>query len=83
MSPIAVTGPPWKCPFGDGVLPELSKCFGKDFIKEINEVIIGPTTAKYAEEKMEMPTENGNLGMVILNAICSSSNIRFPHDFSL
>lgn len=73
------------CPFGHGVLPDLRKRFGMDFINEINEVVISQSkpTPEHADEKKEKPSENGNLGTMILDATCSPSNIRFPQDFSL
>ena len=74
-----------KCPFGHGVLPELRKRFGMDFINEINEVVVrnAKPTAEHADDKREEPSAGGNLGTMILDATCSPSNIRFPQDFSL
>lgn len=74
-----------KCPFGHGVLPELRKRFGMDFINKINEVVISRAkpTPEHAGDAKEKPSEKGNLGTMILDATCSPSNIRFPQDFSL
>ena len=74
-----------KCPFGHGVLPELRKRFGMDFINEVNEVVVknAKPTPEHADDKEEKPTSNGNLGTMILDATCSPSNIRYPQDFSL
>jgi hypothetical protein len=74
-----------KCPFGQGVLPELRKRFGMDFINKINEVVISRAkpTPEQTDDAKEKPSENGNLGTMILDATCSPSNIRFPQDFSL
>ena len=74
-----------KCPFGHGVLPELRKRFGMDFINKINEVVVkgAKPTPEHVDEKEEKPSANGNLGTMILDATCSPSNIRFPQDFSL
>ena len=74
-----------KCPFGHGVLPELRKRFGMDFINKINEVVISRArpTPEHTDDAKEKPSENGNLGTMILDATCSPSNIRFPQDFSL
>ena len=74
-----------KCPFGHGVLPELRKRFGMDFINGINEIVVrnAKPTPEHADDKEEMPSANGNLGTMILDATCSPSNIRYPQDFSL
>ena len=74
-----------KCPFGHGVLPELRKRFGMDFINKINEVVVkgAKPTPEHVDEKEEKPSANWNLGTMILDATCSPSNIRFPQDFSL
>lgn len=74
-----------KCPFGHGVLPELRKRFGMDFINEVNEVVVrnARPTPEHADDREERPAVNGNLGTMILDATCSPSNIRHPQDFSL
>ena len=74
-----------KCPFGHGVLPELRKRFGMDFINEVNEVVVrnAKPTPEHENDKEEKPSANGNLGTMILDATCSPSNIRYPQDFSL
>lgn len=74
-----------ECPFKRGVLSELRKRFSMDFINEINELILknAKPTPEHANDKPEEPSENGNLGTMILDATCSPSNIRFPQDFSL
>ena len=74
-----------KCPFGHGVLPELRKRFGMDFINEVNEVVVrnARPTPEHADDREERPAANGNLGTMILDATCSPSNIRHPQDFSL
>ena len=59
-----------KCLFGHGVLPELRKRFGMDFINTINEVVISrakPTPEHTADAK-EKPSENGNLGSLKLES---------------
>ena len=74
-----------RCPFKHGVLPELRKRFGMDFLVAVNETILKQArpTPEHAGEKEEKPSANGNLGTAILDATCSPSNIRFPQDFSL
>ena len=74
-----------KCPFGHGVLPELRKRFGMDFLVAVNETILknAKPTPEHAGKKEEKPSPNGNLGTMILDATCSPSNIRYPQDFSL
>ena len=74
-----------KCPFKHGVLPELRKRFGMDFIVAVNETILknAKPTPEHAGKKEERPSPNGNLGTMILDATCSPSNIRYPQDFSL
>ena len=74
-----------KCPFGHGVLPELRKRFGMDFINGINEVVVrnARPPPEHADDREETPSANGNLGTMILDAKCSPSNIRHPQDFSL
>ena len=82
---IGLGGYQTKCPFGHGVLPELRKRFGMDFINEVNEIVVrnaGPTP-EHADDKDGKPSANGNLGTMILDATCSPSNIRHPQDFSL
>ena len=72
-------------PFKHGVLPELRKRLGADFLGRVNEVFLKdakPTNA-HAKDKPEAPAANGNLGTMILDASCSPSNIRFPQDISL
>ena len=58
-----------KCPFGHGVLPELRKRFGMDFINGINEIVVrnAKPTPEHADDKEEMPSANGNLGTMILD----------------
>lgn len=80
-----------KCPFGHGVLPDLRKRFGMDFLTAVNETLLkdaGPTPEHAGKKgkkgkKKETPAANGNLGTMILDATCSPSNIRYPQDFSL
>jgi len=74
-----------KCPFGHGVLPELRKRFGMEFLVAVNETLLksAKPTPEHAGEKEDKPSPNGNLGTMILDATCSPSNIRFPQDFSL
>ena len=74
-----------KCPFKHGVLPELRKRFGMEFLVAINETILkqAKPTPEHAGKKEEKPSPNGNLGTMILDASCSPSNIRYPQDFSL
>ena len=59
-----------KCPFKHGVLPELRKCFGMDFLVAVNETILknAEPTPEHAGEKEEKPSPNGNLGTMILDA---------------
>ena len=74
-----------ECPFGHGVLPELRKRFGMEFVNEVNELVVrnaGPTP-EHADDREESPGADGNLGTMILDATCSPSNIRHPQDFSL
>lgn len=43
-------------------------------------------TREHKEEKLEVPDSTAlpdNMGALILDATCSPSNIRYPHDFSL
>lgn len=74
-----------ECPFGHGVLPELRKRLGMDFINEINEMILedAKPTPEHSDDKNEKQDPNGNIGTMILDATCSPSNIRYPQDFSL
>ena len=74
-----------ECPFGHGVLPELRKRFGMEFVNEINELVIknARPTPEHADDREELPGADGNLGTMILDATCSPSNIRHPQDFSL
>ena len=82
---IGMEGYQAKCPFGHGVLPELRKRFGMEFINEVNEVVArnARPTPEHAGDREGRPSANGNLGTMILDATCSPSNIRFPQDFSL
>ena len=82
---IGLGGYQTKCPFGHGVLPELRKRFGMDFINEVNEIVVrsAKPTPEHADDKDGKPSANGNLGTMILDATCSPSNIRHPQDFSL
>jgi hypothetical protein len=82
---IGLGGYQTKCPFGHGVLPELRKRFGMEFVSEVNEVVLkdAEPTPEHANDKREGPSPSGNLGTMILDATCSPSNIRFPQDFSL
>ena len=82
---IGMTAYQTRCPFRHGVLPELRKRFGMDFLVAVNETILKQArpTPEHAGEKEEKPSANGNLGTAILDATCSPSNIRFPQDFSL
>lgn len=74
-----------KCPFGHGVLPELRKRFGMDFLVAVNETVLenARPTPEHAGKRAERPSPDGNLGTMILDATCSPSNIRYPQDFSL
>lgn len=73
-----------KCPFRHGVLPELRKRLGKDFLIKVNDTFLkeAKPTPEHTEEN-ETPAANGNMGTMIVDATCSPSNIRFPQDFSL
>lgn len=73
------------CPFKHGVLPELRKRLGQEFLTKINERLLerSAATPEHAKDRTERPTESGNAGTMILDATCSPSNIRFPQDFSL
>ena len=73
------------CPFGHGVLPELRKRIGADFVNAVNELVLegaGPTP-EHAGEAAPEPSAGGCLGTMILDATCSPSNIRYPQDSSL
>lgn len=74
-----------ECPFRHGVLPELRKRLGKDFLVKVNESFLkaAKPTPAHAKDRAESPSANGNMGTMILDATCSPSNIRFPQDFSL
>ena len=74
-----------RCPFRHGVLPELRKRLGKDFLVKVNEDFLkdAKPTPAHAGDPEEAPGANGNMGTMILDATCSPSNIRFPQDFSL
>lgn len=72
-------------PVRHGVLPELRKSFSMEIVMEITNSILSESTptAEHINDKEEVPTEQGNLGTLILDATCSPSNIRYPQDFSL
>ena len=74
-----------KCPFRHGVLPELRKRFGAEFLAAVNETILrqAKPTPEHAGKEGERPSPGGNLGTMILDASCPPSNIRYPQDFSL
>ena len=82
---IGMTAYQTRCPFKHGVLPELSKRFGMDFLVAVNETILkqAKPTPEHAGKREEKPSAGGNLGTMILDASCSPSNIRYPQDFSL
>ena len=64
-----------KCPFGHGVLPELRKRFGMDFINEIKEVVVGNAnpTAEHADDKREEPSASGR------RALAAVAPAQSPH----
>lgn len=74
-----------ECPFKHGVLPELRKRIGVEFLVKINDIFLGKaeSTNEHKKDKPEKQEENGNVGTMILDATCSPVNIRFPQDFSL
>lgn len=72
-------------PLRHGVLPELRKRFSMEFVAEINEKLLQDSTPtnEHINDKPDTPTENGNLGDLILDASCSPANISYPQDFAL
>ena len=74
-----------RCPFRRGVLPELRKRFGMDFLVAVNETLLkdAKPTPEHAGKREGKPSPDGNLGTMILDALCSPSNIRHPQDLSL